>query len=82
MLGAKQQWCPRCQRHVQTEQSSPLLADRKSSSELLLPVSSVVRRYRAKQPAQLRLNKTKTLRLNRRNSSAGVLMILLKLMES
>lgn len=20
MLGAKQQWCPRCQRHVQTEQ--------------------------------------------------------------
>ncbi len=20
MLGAKQQWCPRCQRHIQTEQ--------------------------------------------------------------
>ena len=29
MLGAKQQWCPRCQRHVQTEQKRSTIGRQK-----------------------------------------------------
>ena len=29
MLGTKQQWCPRCQRHVQTEQNQSYVGRQK-----------------------------------------------------
>ena len=36
MLGAKQQWCPRCQRHVQTEQKRSYVGRQKELVKIII----------------------------------------------
>lgn len=36
MLGAKQQWCPRCQRHVQTEQKQSHIGKQKKLVKIVV----------------------------------------------
>ena len=36
MLGAKQQWCPRCQRHVQTEQKQSFVGRQKELVRIII----------------------------------------------
>ena len=36
MLGAKQQWCPRCQRHVQTEQKQSYVGRQKELVRIII----------------------------------------------
>ena len=36
MLGAKQQWCPRCQRHVQTEQKQSYVGRQKKLVKIIV----------------------------------------------
>jgi hypothetical protein len=36
MLGAKQQWCPRCQRHVQTEQKQSYVGRQKELVKIII----------------------------------------------
>ena len=36
MLGAKQQWCPRCQRHVQTKQKQSYIGRQKELVRIII----------------------------------------------
>ena len=36
MLGAKQQWCPRCKRHVQTEQKQSFVGRQKELVKIII----------------------------------------------
>ena len=36
MLGAKQQWCPRCKRHVQTEQKQSYVGRQKELVKIII----------------------------------------------
>ncbi len=36
MLGAKQQWCPRCKRHVQTEQKQSFVGRQKELVRIII----------------------------------------------
>lgn len=36
MLAAKQQWCPRCQRHVQTEQKQSSIGRQKALVRIII----------------------------------------------
>ena len=36
MLGAKNQWCPRCQRHVQTEQKQSYVGRQKELVKIII----------------------------------------------
>ena len=36
MLGAKQQWCPRCKRHVQTEQKQSYVGRQKKLVKIIV----------------------------------------------
>ena len=36
MLGAKQQWCPRCKRHVQTEQKQSYVGRQKELVRIII----------------------------------------------
>ena len=36
MLGAKQQWCPRCQRHVQTDQKQSYIGRQKELVRIII----------------------------------------------
>ena len=36
MLGAKQQWCPRCKRHVQTEQKQSFVGRQKALVKIII----------------------------------------------
>ena len=36
MLGAKQQWCPRCKRHVQTEQKQSFVGRQKVLVKIII----------------------------------------------
>ena len=36
MLGAKQQWCPRCKRHVQTEQKQAFVGRQKALVKIII----------------------------------------------
>ena len=36
MLGVKQQWCPRCQRHVQTEQKQAYVGRQKELVKIII----------------------------------------------
>ena len=36
MLGAKQQWCPRCQRHVHTEQKQSYIGRQKKLVKVII----------------------------------------------
>lgn len=36
MLGAKQRWCPRCQRHVQTEQKQSNIGRQKKLVKIIV----------------------------------------------
>lgn len=36
MLGAKQQWCPRCKRHVQTEQKQSYIGRQKELVKIIV----------------------------------------------
>ena len=36
MLGTKQQWCPRCQRHVQTEQKQSYVGRQKELVRIII----------------------------------------------
>ena len=36
MLGAKQQWCPRCKRHVQTEQKQAYIGRQKELVRIII----------------------------------------------
>ena len=39
MLGAKQQWCPRCKRHVQTEQKQSFVGRQKKLVKIIITCS-------------------------------------------